>query len=91
MIIEIENFRIKKSEGINKFDVYQMMTAKTGKNIGKESEHSEAYGVTFKRALEIIAHEVTFNMQATMTLGEYLDRYSEISERIIEKAEKLVN
>ena len=59
MEVTILNFTLKKSEGINKFDLWKNNIRKSGKNKGKVAEIPEAYGVSFQRCLEIIIHEET--------------------------------
>ena len=91
MRIEIENFIIVKADaGINKFDISRKVTIKVGKRAGEIVERNEAYGVTFKRALEIIIHETVFEKEGAVCCDKYLNRYEEISNKVIEEAKKLI-
>jgi hypothetical protein len=87
MIIKILNFTIRKSEGINKFDLYKKEVRKTGIKAGEKFDLSEAYGISFKRCLDIIAHENTFENDKTVNMDQFLKRY----EDSVLKIEKIID
>ena len=89
MVIEVGGYRIKKSNGINKFDLYKTHEAKTGKNKGLSVEVDEAYGVSLERCFQIMAHDKTFSSSANLDLEMYLDRYNEITNKLIKEVSKM--
>ena len=89
MTVEVVNFKIKKSDGINKFDLYKVYEIKTGKNKGKIIDKDEAWGVSLERCFEIMAHDETFSLSGTLDLEMYLDRYNEIINKLIKEVNKM--
>ncbi len=89
MVIEIGNYIVKKSNGINKFDLYKVHEAKKGKNKGLSVESDEAYGVSLERCFQIMAHDETFSLSGELDLEMYLDRYNEITNKLIKQANKM--
>mgnify|MGYP003648956116 CR=1 FL=1 len=85
MIIEIEDFLIKKSEGINKFDLYKIGETKTGKHKGAKTEVAEAYGISFERCIRIIIHELTLSADVVSSMNEFLERFEAISDKVLKK------
>ena len=90
MTIEVGNFRIKSSSsGLKKFDLFKMHKIEKGKNAGKELEKDEAWGVSLERCFEIMAHDETFSLSGTLDLEMYLDRYNEITNKLIKEVNKM--
>jgi hypothetical protein len=85
MEIEIEDFLIRKSEGINKFDLYRIGIAKKGKNIGAKTEAAEAYGISYERCIRIIIHELNMSGEDLVNMNEFLVRFEAISDKVLEK------
>ena len=90
MNIELEGWIIKKSEGINVFDIYQKKKRKEGNNIGMEVESAFAFGIGFARCMQIIIQENMDEENDVVTIEKYLKEYKKISESFLEKLEKLL-
>ena len=89
MFIEIGEYRIRKSDGINKFDLYKPYEVKKGGNEGKIINKDKAYGVSLERCFQIISHDSTFSLSGSLDLETYLERYNEITNKLIKEVSKM--
>jgi hypothetical protein len=89
MVINLEGYKIKGSEGINSFDLYEVKEVKNGNNKGLFVDTSFAYGASFSRCIQIIIQERTKVELKELELKEFVEAYERISNRTLEELKKV--
>lgn len=89
MDIQIENFKIKDSEGIDLFDLYEVKVAQSGKSQGESNDVAFGYGISFPRCIQIIIQEKMKVENALVNLDQYIEAYEKISTRILDEVRKI--
>lgn len=89
MNIVIEGFKIKDSEGITLFDLYEVKTVQSGKSEGESIDVAFAYGISFPRCIQIIIQEKMKVENGSINLDGYIKAYETTSNRILDEARKI--
>lgn len=89
MIIKVDEYQIRDSEGIKKFDIHVEKTIKKGIAIGRKQVLPLAYGISIERAIEIIIQEKMKVELDTVDLVQFLIEYKETADYVIEKIENI--
>ena len=90
MKIELFGFKIENSDGHVRFDLFKQRTFQSGKNKGEFVWESEAWGVTFERAIQIIIQQVSTEEIGDVDLQTFVEQYNKITARILDEARKIV-
>lgn len=90
MVIVLDGFKIKSSEGINSFDLYEIKPVKSGARVGLTDDVSFAYGTSFLRCVQIVIQERIKADTSEGTLEEFMLEYNRISKETLSELEKVV-
>lgn len=88
MTITIDNFRIKSSEGIDLFDLYEIKEVKKGERMGTFDDVGFAWGISLTRCVQIIIQETLKSDDEEMTLSKFIESYETISNNVLEKVKE---
>lgn len=91
MVIRVESFAIKYSEGFNKFDLFRVFELKSGDRSGEEVERPEAYGVSLQRCCHIIADFRAKENLEEIDLQTYVDQFKKIIQETFDEIDKQVS
>jgi len=89
MVINLEGYKIKGSDGINSFDLYEVKEVKHGKSKGQFVDTSFAYGASFARCIQIIIQERSKVEISEVELDKFVEAYDIISNRTLEEVKKV--
>lgn len=90
MVIVLDGFKIKSSEGINSFDLYEIKSVKSGPRMGLTDDVSFAYGASFPRCVQMVIQERIKADTSEGTLEEFMLEYNRISESTLEELKKVL-